>query len=192
MKGIGQRTSASLKALGLEKVNDLLEYKDNPLEIKKMQHKCLGSRRHHLPNLLRSVGMQLKETLPQTAITHKQQIHTKASMANSGEKKIATSSTLSSSVCITKMIKHMINEGQKKFKETQYQNSWVFYHNALKLMVANKTQKWWLESKGYLKRWIGPKRGVCNDIDRQYGHFVGNQLEKMPLDNKLNKDVHKA
>ena len=49
-----------------------------------------------------------------------------------------------------------------------------------------------METKDYLKRWIKPELGICEGMDNYEFSFVGNQPEKMPLDNSLNQDVHEA
>jgi hypothetical protein len=50
-------------------------------------------------------------------------------------------------VCVTKMIEHIVAESALIFKGTKYEDSWVFYHDALSLMTAKETIMW-MEEKG--------------------------------------------
>jgi len=53
----------------------------------------------------------------------------------------------------------------------------------------------WMEATGVLKMWFRQEQGLMEDhpdLKRFYGRVVGDSLELMPLDKRLNKDVHKA
>ena len=69
-----------------------------------------------------------------------------------------------------------------------------FYHDALYLMTCKKTMEW-MKKEGYLDMWIRPQAGLFEDDDelkRFWGRVVGNSPELMPLDKRLNKDIHEA
>jgi hypothetical protein len=78
---------------------------------------------------------------------------------NQWENEIDSSVSLSSFVCVTKLIEHMWKETEKMFKGSKHEDNWYIYHDALTLMTATDT-KLWMEEKGYLKRWIRPKLGL--------------------------------
>ena len=73
---------------------------------------------------------------------------------------------------------------------TLYEDNWMFYHDALTQLKC-KRAKAWMETKGYLKRWVLPVNGL-NDGTVYAGRPVGNSPELMPLDCSLFKDVDDA
>ena len=73
---------------------------------------------------------------------------------------------------------------------TLYEDNWMFYHDALTQLKCKRT-KAWMETKGYLKRWVLPVNGL-NDGTVYAGRPVGNSPELMPLDCSLFKDVDDA
>jgi hypothetical protein len=46
------------------------------------------------------------------------------------------------------MIKHIVAESALMFKGTKYEDSWVFYHNALSLITAKETVVW-MKERGF-------------------------------------------
>ena len=85
------------------------------------------------------------------------------------------------------------------FKGTPFEESYLFYHDALTTMTDDECKEW-MEGKGILKRWIRPVLGL-NDLiivtdnegnekrSKNYaGRPVGDCPELMPLDNSLFRD----
>ena len=70
---------------------------------------------------------------------------------------------------------------------TLYKDSWLFYHDALTQLKC-KRKKAWMHTKGYLKGWVLPVKGL-NDDTVYAGRPVDNKPELMPLDCSLFKDV---
>ena len=94
----------------------------------------------------------------------------------------------SGSVCITELILHMCKATAKAFENTEYRDSWFFYHDALSQLTCSRTREWMAE-KDLLKRWLLPV-GPCNEGTCYFGRPVGNSPEIMPWDCSLNHDVH--
>ena len=103
-------------------------------------------------------------------------------------------SQMSQYVCVTQLVEHIVTESAKLFIGTQFEDSWVFYHDALSLMTGNDTVEW-MRQNDYLKRWILPVNELHQDDPTlsAYCHRpVGNSPENMPWDSSLNQDVHAA
>jgi hypothetical protein len=66
---------------------------------------------------------------------------------------------MSSYVCITDVVVHIVKETQHLMKGTKHKYYWVFYHDALMLMTAKETVEW-MEQKGYFERWFLPVYGL--------------------------------
>ena len=49
---------------------------------------------------------------------------------------------MSTFVCTTDMIEHIVKESAKVFEGTEHKDKWVFYHDALSLMTADATIAW--------------------------------------------------
>jgi hypothetical protein len=96
-------------------------------------------------------------------------------------------------ICVTKMIEHIVAESASMFKGTPYEDSWVFYHDALPLMMAKETVEWTKE-KGFHKRcWLLPVMGLHSDdpnLKAYLEKIPGSGPENMPWDLSLNKDAH--
>ena len=91
-------------------------------------------------------------------------------------------------VCVTDMMDHIISEGDKFYKGTEFENTWIIGHDHL-------SQWWSKESLAYLhSRGFDEQRYLCcegetNKGNRHYeGSLVGNRPELMPLDSHLNAD----
>jgi hypothetical protein len=95
-------------------------------------------------------------------------------------------------VCVTKMIAHIVEESAMIFQGTKYEDSCVFYHDALSLMTAKETIEW-MKEKGYHKGWLLPVMGLHSDdpdLKAYLGTIPGRGPENMLWDLSLNKDVH--
>ena len=55
--------------------------------------------------------------------------------------------------CVSDMIEHMVSETKRAFKGTTHENSCIFYHDPLSLMIAKENRKW-MKEKGYEEMWI--------------------------------------
>jgi hypothetical protein len=96
--------------------------------------------------------------------------------------------------CSFKLHTHMIyNSGQKSPSHTSYfPLSWVFYHDALKLMLAKETVDW-MKEKGCHKQWLLPVMGLHSDdpdLKAYLETIPGSGPENMPWDLSLNIDAH--
>jgi hypothetical protein len=105
--------------------------------------------------------------------------------------KIKAVSQMSSYVCITDLVEHIVEETQRLMKGTKHEDDWVFYHDALTLMTAKETVEW-MKKEGHFERWLLPANGLHTDDASLKYYFmkpVGNSPEMMPWDTSLNQDV---
>ena len=97
---------------------------------------------------------------------------------------------------IKDLVLHINAKFSKAFQGTRYEETYLFYHDALTTMT-DKDCIDWMEEKGILKRWIHPVLGL-NDLiivkdgngnEESSKNYVGRPLgdcpEAMPLDNSL-------
>ncbi|KAL7534623.1 hypothetical protein ACHAXR_006003 [Thalassiosira sp. AJA248-18] len=90
-------------------------------------------------------------------------------------------------------------ETKKAYENTVHKDTWMFYHDALKLMTAKDCVDWMKkqfideEKKvSYYDKWVLPIFGLNDEFARFKGRPIGNSPEMMPLDNCLNKDLHEC
>ena len=101
--------------------------------------------------------------------------------------------------CIRELVVHLHDKTRDAFKGTRYEQTYLFYHDAL-ITMTDKDCMAWMQQEGYLEHWILPVLG-CNDeiiiadgdgnlkINKKYkGRPVGDCMELMPLDNSLFRD----
>jgi transposase-like protein len=108
------------------------------------------------------------------------------------QERIRATSQMSPSVCVAKMIKHIVAESALIFRGTKYEDSWFFNHDALSLMTAKETVEW-MKEKGYYERWLLPVMGLHSDdpdLKAYLGTIPGSGPENMLWDLSLNKDAH--
>jgi len=91
-------------------------------------------------------------------------------------------------ICITKIIEHVVQETKRVFTDMKYDGNCFFYHDTLTQMT-NKDMKEWMREKGYLNMWVLPMKG-CNAGTPYANSSVGDSPEMMPLDSSLFEDLH--
>ena len=104
---------------------------------------------------------------------------------------IKTCFMLNPNRCITHMVEHIVKESSKFFKETKYEETWCFYHDALSLMTGKETVKW-MKEKDYYKYWLIPTNNLQweDDLKSYHGQPVGDCPELMTWDCSLNNGLH--
>jgi len=96
---------------------------------------------------------------------------------------------LTGRVCITEMIDHIFEETAKAYTDC---DDWWVNHDALSFMTG-KTSVQYMKDKGYYPHWLLPELGVMKDdpdVKPWISKPCGNSPEVMPLDNRLNQDLH--
>ena len=78
------------------------------------------------------------------------------------EAEIQKHSIMSSYICITEVVKHIVTASAKLYKGTKYEKNWYFYHDALSLMTATATKEWMKKEK-YFQYWLLPLEGINED-----------------------------
>jgi hypothetical protein len=95
---------------------------------------------------------------------------------------------MSQYICVTQLVEHIVVESAKQFVSTKFEESWVFYHDALSLMTGTDTIEW-MKQQDYLKQWILPVNELHQDdpmLKKYFYRPVGNSPENMPWDSSLN------
>jgi transposase len=95
---------------------------------------------------------------------------------------------MSSSICVTQMIHHMVDETERVMKGTKYEGQGQFYHDALTLMTCKKS-KAYMQQHNLLKYWLLPLENLQAGT-RYHDSIPGDSPELMPLDETLNQDIH--
>ena len=73
--------------------------------------------------------------------------------------KLKSSTAMSKFVCITVLIRFMMDEVEKLIKGSVHGDDFYIVHDALVLMTAKETI-YWMKEKGYLHRWLLPLNGL--------------------------------
>ena len=112
------------------------------------------------------------------------------------EQEIKKVRTMSKYGDVHDLMRHIHDTMRDAFKGTKYEQTHLFYHDAL-ISMTNKDCIDWMREEGILKRWILPELGMNDEIivvdqegnvkvnTRYSGRPVGNCMELMPLDNSL-------
>jgi len=98
---------------------------------------------------------------------------------------IKKSAQLSKYCDIRDLVTHIVTE-------TRAAGKTYFYHDALTLMTCKSTREW-MKEQGYLKMWFLPEQKLFEvdpNLKSFFGRVPGNSPEMMPLDKRLNKDLH--
>jgi hypothetical protein len=88
---------------------------------------------------------------------------------------IRKSSAFSGCVSIKELVKHIVLETQKCFKNTRHSDAYHFYHDALTQLTNEETVKWMKETKvpgethTIDQRWIKPERGLNDEFGKRCG-----------------------
>ena len=92
--------------------------------------------------------------------------------------------------CVTKLMDHAIEEGNRVFRGTDFEDSWLIYHDALSSWWSAAAQEYMTE-RGFADRQI---RGLghTNVGTRYEGTLPGDTPEYMPLDSNLFSDLECA
>jgi hypothetical protein len=95
---------------------------------------------------------------------------------------------MSGSICVTKMIQHMVDEVDRVMKGMKHDGEEQFYHDALTLMTCEKSKAYMLEHNLF-KYWLLPLEDLQKGT-RYHSSIPGDSPETKPLDETLNMDVH--
>ena len=73
--------------------------------------------------------------------------------------KLKSSTAMSKFVCITDLIRFMMNEAEKLMKGSVHEDNFYIFHDDLVLMTEEETINW-MKQKGYLHCWLLPLNGL--------------------------------
>lgn len=105
--------------------------------------------------------------------------------------KIAGSVAMNKSVCITKLVTHIITHSIATYRGTKHEFTWMFIHDALPLLASAECREWMsqqiiqgptrTQTRTYLDCWVRPQAGL--NAGTIYEHRpVGNSPELMAWD----------
>ena len=119
------------------------------------------------------------------------------------EVKKSSKFSLKNSICVKELVRFIDNETKRVYADTQFADTYMWSHDALKQMT-DKLCIEWMKEEGFWHRWIKPELGLndCVEVVDEDGALkksknfgsrpVGNQPEIMPLDSSLNWDIESS
>ena len=187
MKGVGGKKGNQLMDIGIKTVQDIKQKTDEDLLA--------------LSSTLLGISFlwlwQLRDTpahpgsCPHIVIDHKKNDNPYFSKyGGNWEEEIRKTVFLKQYCCITDLVEHIHKCSKEAFVGTTHEDTWYFYHDALKQLTAKSTVEW-MKEKGYYRRWLLPQLGL-NGNTPYANRPVGNRPEWMPLDNSLNNDIQSS
>ena len=188
LKGCGKKTREQLVGKGIATVGDLK--KISPTSLMQLQEeKGLGSKVKQLYNQ----ALDSLDSVAPELIDHRKTINPyESKYGEQWQVRIKTAALLSSFVCITDLVEHIVSESAKAMQGTSHKQDWVFYHDALSLMTAKDTVAW-MKSKDFYKRWLLPPQGMqAGELKVYDARPTGDSPEMMPWDATLNNNLKLA
>ena len=202
--GVGAKTRNDLALAGVHKVKDLVCSELTDGETKERLTNISNKSRISIKRLYRlsAVASTALPDSPPPEINHQQADNPYLSRygEENWEEQIKKVSGMSKYCDIRDLVLHIDRESREAFKGTPFEESYLFYHDALTTMTDDECKEW-MESKGILKRRIYPVLGL-NDIivitdsegnEKTSKHYAGRPVgdcpELMPLDNSLFRDL---
>jgi hypothetical protein len=207
VKGISTAKSVLLEARGIKTVNDLLNLNSDAIAFKRIVQSSKGIGRKGLQSIINNCSQAQSGIHPAVDyyIDSPNPYAAKYGVEKDewGEERwkveARKSSAFSGCISITELVKHIVLETQKCFKDTNYKDTYHFYHDALTQLTNEETVSWMKETKvpgessTIYQRWIKPENGLNDEFGKRWwGRPIGNSPELMPLDNSLNQDVHES
>jgi len=189
MPGISAKTQEKLNAVGINVVEDFCRSaSDEPMQRAVLAIPRLGKKR--LKKWQRLAAAAEDGEYTSVFVDHRRAENPYLSRYGDDdwETAIARDLRVHHVICITEIVRHMHDESEKFFADTEYAENWWFFHDALS-QLSDKRTKAWMQENGYLKRWLLPVNGCCAGTC-YFGRPVGNTPEVMPWDCSLNRDIH--
>jgi hypothetical protein len=94
-------------------------------------------------------------------------------------------------ICVTDLMDHAIEQGDKLFAGTAYHDSWWLFHDALSAWWEKEAQEY-LEERGFRDLQLRAWGDTNADYHRYHESLVGNRPEMMPLDTHFFFDLADA
>lgn len=209
LKKVGNKTKKKLENAGIFKVHDLMFSDLTPDEINRklltISDATAGSTQSKISvSKLKSLHLQAKTAqtgTPPPLVDHQSAENPYLSRYDEENwmSEIKKVRGMKKFCDIRDLVRHIHDATRKFFKGTKYENTYLFYHDALSQMT-DKDCKEWMRQEGILERWIRPELGMNDEIviiDNEgnekkttayKGRPVGDCPELMPLDNSLFRD----
>ena len=203
LRGCKDKTQEKLLRANITKVEDLRFDGKSDSEVTNYLKQMSKDSKVSL-NTLNGFHKQARKATPGSAPTEINYLESsnpyQARYGVSWEKIIEKTTTCSTSCCVKHLVRFIHDKTRDAFKGTKYEDSYLFYHDALKTMTDKDCIEW-MREEGILKRWILPEEGMNDKIViddgngkvitnlRYKGRPVGYCPEAMPLDNSLFRDL---
>jgi hypothetical protein len=92
-------------------------------------------------------------------------------------------------ICVTELMQHAIDEGDRLFEDTEYADTWWLFHDHLSAWWEKEAQEY-LAERGFRDRQLRAWGETNSEFPRYHESLVGNRPEMMPLDFHLFEDLH--
>ena len=166
LTGIGKTLAAKLADCGISSVRDIALLSDTA--VFSMARTIDGLSSRMLISLQSACAFAKVGKWPGLIVNHKLADDPYLSQyGQDAEIWLAASQTMSSSICITSLVEHIMTASAKVMAGTKHEQDWYFRHDALSQLTAKSTIAW-MAQKNYLKCWMLPKLGL-NDGTRFAG-----------------------
>jgi hypothetical protein len=138
--GIAKVTAKSFTDFGICNIGHLFaitEDKENEIEIVSARNNLSAKRISQFTSNAAALTLPINSPQVKDYRTHQNPYSER--YGDEWEAKIAPTQFLSSYICVTELVKHMVKETKRVFKGTKYESNPLFYHDALSLMTAKET-----------------------------------------------------
>ena len=203
LKGVGPKILKRLNEIGKNKVSDFIVCNTNEEEKKQAMidlKNISGLSMAAIIKLTKEAENALDEKIPSEVNYLNSENPYEARYGENWRNEIKKVSRMKKWVCVTDLVMHIYETTQNIYKGTKYEDTFLFYHDALTQMTDKDCLNW-MKKKGILNRWIRPVLGLNDEIivtdadgkvkksTRYKGRPVGDCPELMPLDNSLFRDL---
>ena len=158
LSGVGKEAKKKLTEAGLTQVFQLAAIGNNEQEIKESINEIANEtkltvsfiQKLHLQALDAEHGEFPKE------VNHLLSDNPyKSRYGNDWKEEIKKTKIMRPYICVSELVLHIVEETKKAYKGTKYEETYLFYHDALSQMTDNETIEW-MRAEGILHRWIRP------------------------------------
>ena len=203
LKSVGKKIQEKLRKADILKVKDLVFIDKSPSEIRSLLTSISDKSSLSMNSITRLHRMALRAepgSEPENINYLSSPNPFQARYGDRWEDEVKKLKSMKQYCCIKELVRHVDNKSREAFKGTKYEESYLFYHDALITMTDSDCIEW-MRQEGILKRWILPELGLNDEIvitdnegkvkrsTRYKGRPVGDCPEAMPQDNSLFRDL---
>ena len=199
LKGIGIKTTQSLKEQEIHTIKDLRDLTEDEMTLLATH---TGISHHKLTKIKQNEAAQaLSGSTTLTKVDYRKAKNPyEAKYGQQWRQMIKNVSSMRRYVSIKDLVTHIDSATREIFRGTVNHDTYMWSHDALTQLMDNECQQW-MKEKGFLDKWIVPVLGCNSKITitkpdnttatstRYSQRPPGNSPEIMPNDNSLNRDL---